>query len=431
MFERKFFGIRATRPLRLTIIRGVQGLVVGIMISALLILSGVVVDLWEVAAVSILGLVLGAIQLRFVSPVYSISVLSALSLAISKWVPHVQGFFGMVLSHLGAFHIIGWSGILCGVLLGETVLVAFVGRHSVSPVVTVSKRGRGIGALWVQLAFMVPLVIPTVGSLWSAPVYATSPWHMLWTVTAGSFALLALPVLVGFSGLFDNLRPRVAVQQTAAIDGLSAVLAGGGAYLGTIYDSSYAVLAPWVILVIREVSRWWLDHRQSLADPLFAPADEGVMVLAVLPDSWAARLDVEPGDTITRVNGVPVHSQYDLHFALSQNPAYAKLEVVDERGEVRFVSHTVYEGERTQLGLIFAPDGQSPRFIKAGGSGLLQSLYASLTEAGTGASGLGAAHGLSTAEPATPSKRTAREMFTRSPAAREAAMTKEPSDNPD
>ncbi|QSO50327.1 PDZ domain-containing protein [Alicyclobacillus curvatus] len=441
-FERKFFGIRATRPLRLTIIRGVEGLMIGIVISALLIASGVVVDLWEVAAVSILGLVLGAIQLRFVSPVYSISLLSALSLVISKWGPSAKGFFGIVVSHLGSFHVVGWSGVLCGVMLGEMLLVAIVGRHSVSPVVTVSKRGRGIGALWIQLAFMVPLVIPTVGTVWSAPSYVHSPWHLLWTLTASSFALLGMPVLVGFSGLFDNLRPRVAVQQTAAIDGLSAVLAGGGAYLGTIYDSGYAVLAPWLILAIREVSRWWLDHRQSLADPLFAPADEGVMVLAVLPDSWAARLGVKPADTIARVNGVPVHSQYDLHFALNQNPAYAKLEVIDERGEIRFVSHTVYEGERAQLGLIFAPDGQSPRFVKAGGSGLLQSLYARLTEAGPGAlshasasaasiNGDGAGQGVAIGGAPPPSRRSARAMFARSPAAEEAAMTEERPDDRD
>ena len=398
MFERKFFGIRATRPLRLTIIRGAQGLIAGLVLSAVLIASGITVGLWEVVAITILGLVLAAIQVRFLSPVYGVAILALVSEIARRWAPHHgAGVLGAVFNHLRSFHAVGWSAVLSGVLIAEAVLVLAVRKRAASPVVSVSRRGRGIGALWVQLAFMVPLVIPTTGTILPTPGFAHTSIHLLWSSSLSSFGLLGVPVLAGFSGLFDNLRPRVAIRQTASMDIVSALIAAAGAYLGTRAGTAYAAWTPWLVILVREGSRWWLDHRQSLADPLFAPADEGVMVLAVLTDSWAARLGVQPGDTITRVNSVPVHSQYDLHFALNQNPAYAKLEVVDGRGELRFVNHTVYEGERTQLGLIFAPDGQSARFVKVGGSGLLQSLYARLST-----SSVAMSTGVSTVSPLSP-----------------------------
>jgi predicted metalloprotease with PDZ domain len=80
------------------------------------------------------------------------------------------------------------------------------------------------------------------------------------------------------------------------------------------------------------------------------------MVLGVIPGSPAEALGITAGQTIVRVNGVRVAVKEDLHRALRQNPAYVKLELADENGEIRFMQRALYAGEHHQLGIILAPD---------------------------------------------------------------------------
>ncbi|MCL6593448.1 MAG: hypothetical protein K6T31_05685, partial [Alicyclobacillus sp.] len=105
-------------------------------------------------------------------------------------------------------------------------------------------------------------------------------------------------------------------------------------------------------------------------------------------------------EVITHVNHMPVHSAYDVHFALSQHPAYAKLHVVDQRGELRLAGRAVYDGERVKLGLLLAPsDANAPAYdpvpyglletcrlhVRGGKSGLYRSVEANAPPAEPGA----------------------------------------------
>lgn len=370
------FGLRATRPLRRTLLRGVQGLAAGVVLSALLVGTGVVVQVWEVAALSVLSLVLACIRLRFLSPVYAGALLMTASFAARAGHPRWGGVWGAVVHHLGGFRTGAWMTVLAGSLLAETALVWWTARHGTSPMVVQSKRGRGIGALWLQLAFVVPVVIPTVGAMWPAPAYASGALHGLWLSGAALFSLLGLPLLAGTSGVFYALPPQQYIRQWAGLNVVCAavLLAGMAAHRFAGWPSLWWLL--WLVVGVREWQRAWTGWQQSRRDPLFAPTEEGVTVLSVLPGSLAETLDLQPGERVMEVNGIAVHSPYDVHFALNQNPAYVRLRVLDRRGEPRLTGHTVYEGERVQLGLVFAPDEVRRDGLARPRFGLLESLYA-------------------------------------------------------
>lgn len=375
-FERKFFGIRATRALMATVIRGLQGLGVGLGVSVFFVLSGTTVELWEIAVVTALTIVLALARFRYLSPSYAIALLMSAAFVIREWTPGWTGWMAQASKHLLVFHTTSWMLILAGALIAEAWLVGIRRRRAHAPIILLSKRGRGIGALWTQLAFLVPFVVPVTGGLWSAPAYAVGGLHAVWVSGAGSFALAGVPCLVGFSGVFHAMQPKRAVRQVAVLNIVAAVVLIGAVVASKLMGWSPLWWTVWIVVVLREGLLIGLARSQSQRDPLFAPTDEGVTILSVLPGSLADTLGLQAGERIVEVNEIPVHSPYDVHFALNRNPAYARLRILDHRREIRLTGHTVYEGERAQLGLIFAPDEQTEQSVVRARFGLFESLYA-------------------------------------------------------
>lgn len=377
-FERKFFGIRRTRALVVTMFRGLQGLGVGLVISVFFVMSGLSVALWEIGVVTVLSILLAIVRLRFLSPTYAIALLATMAFVIAHWTFVLPGWAANGGAYLSTFHTLGWMVVLAGVLVAEAWLVGWRSRSAYAPVVLLSKRGRGIGALWAQLAFLVPLIVPITGKLWSAPEYAAGSLHAFWLSGVSAFAVASIPCLVGFSGVFHAMQPKRAIHQVVAVNIASAVVLIGGVVVSRVFDWAPLWWTVWIVVAAREGVLSWLQRSQNQRDPLFAPTEAGVTILSVLPHSLAETLGLQAGERIVEMNDIPVHSPYDVHFALNQNPAYARLRVLDNRREVRLVGHTVYEGERAQLGLIFAPDEISEQGLTRVRFGLFGSLYARL-----------------------------------------------------
>jgi hypothetical protein len=61
--------------------------------------------------------------------------------------------------------------------------------------------------------------------------------------------------------------------------------------------------------------------------------DRGNVVRAVRGESPAAALGIKAGDVLRRLNGVPLHSQADVQFALDHAPKSGGVEVVWRRGD--------------------------------------------------------------------------------------------------
>lgn len=97
-------------------------------------------------------------------------------------------------------------------------------------------------------------------------------------------------------------------------------------------------------------------------------------MLAVLPGSPAEELGIRAGESIVKVNGVPVPTKEDLHAALRINPAFCKLEVLNLAGESKFLQRAIYAGDHHQLGAILAPDELAPAAVRLQPLSLLQLL---------------------------------------------------------
>ncbi|WP_067934719.1 PDZ domain-containing protein [Alicyclobacillus kakegawensis] len=372
--ERGFFGFRLTRAWRSVGLRWVYAFIAGLIASAISVASGLTLDVWGVGAVVVLSILLACIRLRLCATVYAIAILVALSRVLLMLpVPSGPSWLRETWLHLARQPVSPWLAAAALCLLLEVGLL-LVGRYRfVAPAFVQSKRGRAIGAWTSQLAFVVPV-------LWVAPgghplLHTPWPWPLLGGLGAAGATLAGIPLFLGQSGLYAALTPQGAASIRAAYDAVCGALLAADAWAVVHLGPTWAWAGVLIALLGQEAATWHVHWRELLADPLYAPVSDGVKLLAVVPGSLADTMGLKPGEIITHINQVPVQTSYDLHFALDQNPAYAKLQVYDVRGEMRLVGKPVFSGERAKLGLILAPDVPGVPSYRRRRVGLFQTLY--------------------------------------------------------
>lgn len=329
--ERAAFGLRVTSPIHDGLISVGLGLMVSVVVSAVLYDFRLPITwhdaLWLWAAV----LVLTFWNIRFSCLSYAssliswVSVAAILTLRFGHW--HSTWLLSLSQIHASAFLFI--AGLLH---IAEGGLAMAVGHRNASPLYVQSRRGQIVGAFVLQKLWPMPLLIHT-----------------------GVGLFLPLPVLAGFGGVAIGDIPQAISRRMGPIWILYGILLGGGAYLS--FDHPYIAGIVGVMAVLAHELLYWVSKRwQAELPPLFVRPNRGVRVLATVPGSPAHKLGLQPGETIVRVAGIQVNSTYDIHFAMDQNPAYVKVEVLDTRGEVRFVGTPVFAGDPHQLGIIVVPD---------------------------------------------------------------------------
>lgn len=371
--ERRFFGVRVTRVWKPLFFRYMKNLVVGVVVSFAALALGLTVTVWEIVVVSGLSVLLACVRLRGFATPYAVSLCIVLSITfrhmnvlrpISQ-----QTAWNAIWHHVIGFHIFGWVGLLALMYFAEAILFVW-NPVPVAPVLFESRRGRSIGGFVLQFSYLVPI------GVWTPGFYAVPhlPSHWPWLSSAPGISLMGLPVVLGFGATLSTSNWRQIVKLRTKSSLVTALTLSGVFYLTYRYGILYALLAVAMTWVALEWYIWRLKRQESLKDPLYVARDEGVFVLCTIKGSAAEQMGLAPGDCITHVNQVPVHTAYDLHFALDQNPAYAKLQVVDSRGEIRLVGTPVYAGERHRLGLITVPERNAAAYQNRS-FGLLQSHY--------------------------------------------------------
>jgi hypothetical protein len=378
--ERSFFGVRLTRILIPQTVRYLKAICVGVLVTLIALVLHVEVRPGEIFAVAGISIVLGLIRLRFASTSTAISVLLILASAAKAFPALNLSFFAKEWRYLSGMHVDSWIQILSLLFLAQLLLVIWSRNNGVAPALVASKRGRELGAVVIQWSFIVPFGVFVPGQI-SPSILLT---HFNWLTLLGGITLAAMPGLVGWHGVVSTITPKRTATQLALVSGVCAVL-----LTGLVAALHYTVLSPLLIclsasivsIVIPELHVWRVKWVESNRQPICQTSEDGVVVLYTIPGSLAEQIGLKMGEIITHVNQVPVHSEYDLHFALDQNPAYAKLQVVDTRGEIRIVGKPVYAGERHQLGAILVSGtGNVPMYHKRR-FGLLQTLYLKLVHA--------------------------------------------------
>ena len=200
-----------------------------------------------------------------------------------------------------------------------------------SPIFVQSRRGQVVGMFVIQAFRPIPLLLPYFG------------------------ALMPVAVFTGISGYTLSSENRRLMRMKGLAIALTGLLVLAGAiFWGTGITGLLVTAVVPLLLRIGLLNVLQLLDKDDL--PIYVRPARGVRALATLDHSPARQLGIQPGEIIVKIGNIPVNSPYDIHFAIDQNPAYVKLEVVDMRGESRFIGTPIFADGPSQLGVIVVPD---------------------------------------------------------------------------
>ncbi|WP_138420708.1 PDZ domain-containing protein [Aquibacillus sediminis] len=261
-----------------------------------------------------------------------------------QWLePWKQGLFN--------FHFVSFAILLGLFVIIEAILLFRVTRQESFPELVKGNRGKWIGQHRVKKLAMIPFFTLVPGGA----ILPIADWWPVFQIDGQSYGLIVLPIVIGFEHVFRGALPtkfsRHLGQSVLLLGLLTLALAIAGMYV--------PILAT-VAVIVALVGREFISYRHRIIDqqkkPFFSPDPTGLFILGVIPGGPADILGLLPGEKINKVNGQTVHNEEQFYEALQLNSAFCKLDIIDDRGEVRFVQRAMYQGEHHELGLLFVKD---------------------------------------------------------------------------
>lgn len=370
--ERKLFHVRLHSYVVQTWRTVVGGLAAGLGVSLIFLFIGMTLTTEGILCIWIVSILLLLIRVRYLCMAYSVGLLAVMQFVLNLFPNWLwSGAGGEIIRVIRELNI---PALLClvGILhIAEALLVRWQGASFAGPLFFEGKRGKMVGGYQLQSLWPVPLflLIPaeTNGGIipWT-PLIGGEAWH-------GGYTLMALPMVIGFTEMTIGMLPKVKVKIS------SGRLFGYGVIVFVLallssWWSPLVVLGGVVAIAMHEWLVWLSGDEEQKLSPFFVHSNRGLKVLAVLPGSPAEEMGILTGETIYKVNGVPVLTKEEMHAALRRNAAYCKLEVLNLAGESKFLQRALYAGDHHQLGCILAPDDRAPVAVQLQPLSLLQLL---------------------------------------------------------
>lgn len=358
--ERAMFATKLQpwlRPFVYSITGGCLAALIVSLIAALLGFTFTVETIWWLWGVSLL---LALIRLRLVNIAYSAAIVTLLHLVANIIGPlSLPSYLAKVYSSLLELQPVSLLAVAALLLLVQSALIRWQGKHFVSPIYMSGKRGKIIGgyvlrAYWTTpLLLFMPVVEHSKGAV-SFAAHAAQPYFL--QAGGGSvWLLLACPLILGAAGMTQSTSPEQLVNRTAKQWALYSIL-----ILAISIAAWWVQPLLWVaalgMLICFELVYWLNILNEEKQPPRYGPLNNGLRVLAVVEQSPAVHMGIEAGDTVLKANGQAVNSLAELYEAMSINPAFCKLELLNTAGEIKFAQRARFADEHHQLGIIMAPD---------------------------------------------------------------------------
>ncbi|WP_127580279.1 PDZ domain-containing protein [Paenibacillus koleovorans] len=370
--ERKLFSTRLHFLLDTTWRTLLGGIIAGFLGSVVMAFVGA--SLTPAAVLWLWGttIVLALLRLRFLCMAYAVGVLGLLNELATLLGPSVAegSLWPRLLGSLEGLPMPSLIALAAVLHLIEAFLVRWQGSRMAMPLFVENKRGRMVGSYRLQQFWPVPLFLLVPMASGGATVEL--PWtpllgDALWTAGWG---FIAFPAMLGYAESTMSRLPGAKAAGSAIRLAVYGVVVLGLALLAE-WQQPLIALASFGVIALHEAVVWLGRREEAQEMPRFVHGPAGLTILAVLPNGPAADMGLEAGEIIVKVNGTPVRTRIELYQALSINPAYCKLEVLNLEGHSKFVNRALFMGDHHQLGVILCPDESARYYVSAKESSLL------------------------------------------------------------
>ncbi|MBM6615662.1 PDZ domain-containing protein [Desemzia sp. RIT804] len=356
--ERKLFRVAINKDNHEVFQFFTNGLIPGVIGSLLLVGAGVPITIEMVIFYqffALLGLLAG---LRFYHPMFTIP-LSALAiigidrLGIADLIPNT------ITNWYQEFTQIEWlnaqliQNVLMLAIFSLLAMIAhlfYQKETNFSPRFNKTKRGKKIATYRLTPFWLMPLILIIPGEAFTE----LFDWWPVFSIGNESYSFFVLPILIGFRYTVQSQVPKEATSKIAkelffvALFGL--ICAIGSFWVPLLSIGGLAVLFLGGIMVL-------LRHytREKNSPRLYAPADQGLKIIGIRPNTPAEKMKLQVGETVTDCNEVPIETEDDFYEALAKNSVYCRLKVKDINGEPRLTETALYADDPHGLGVVFLP----------------------------------------------------------------------------
>lgn len=336
-----------------------KGILPGILLSILFLVIGVPLTLnWYIyyQVVTLLLLLLGGY--RFIHPIFTFTLTSILMYGMDRFslgLPFKQMEQVFSLNHYSIdLTTLDLNALLSNSLLFASVLLFvstfYLGTKKINelyPILHASKRGKKVASYQKNILSVLPLLIIVPGDV----IHSFADWWPLFTLGETEYALLLMPILIGFrftisTQLFEEAVSHIQKEfKLLAIVGFILFVVSYFIPESGIFSSVALILFGLVVLVRhrRRENRWSFRY---------GPTNEGLRVIAVRTDSPAERLDLEIGDIILEINDIEMVSSERYNEVLSSNRSYVKMRIRRRDGEIILKETPLYDNDYNNLGLL-------------------------------------------------------------------------------
>ncbi len=344
--ERKMFGSKIYDVFDEIRFTWGSALLFGFILSIIAFGLGVTFSYSMVGVLALLTILLSITRsFMRLSPAYTFGLAYLLLLLAPYYEDYLPFNISMELTNLQWVIFTTAMGIF---LLYEAYFISRMHNDASYPERMQGSRGKVIGQHRIKKASLIPIVtLLPLGDLTSF-----MDWWPIIPLGNDEFGLICFPIVIGFEHYVRGMIPYKALQGYA-----QSLLILGFVVVGVAITGYYLPILTLISVVIALVGRETLSFRFRMNDrqknPYFTPQAEGMMVLGVIPGTPAQEIGLLAGEKIMKVNARPVNSEQEFYEALQANRTYCKLDVLDERGEIRFVQRAMYQGEHHELGVLF------------------------------------------------------------------------------
>lgn len=268
------------------------------------------------------------------------------------FLPYYQGYLPELFqTEITTYQWVAFTTLMGVMLLFEAIMLLRVKHDQTFPEIEKGKRGKWIGRHRIKKIALIPFAT-------LIPAGAITPlfdWWPIIEIGESSYGILFFPIIVGFEQVIRGVLPTKAAKAYSQSLFILAFLVIGIAISGYFYT-----ITTLISVVVAIMGREWISYRLKNEDqqkrPFFYPDSKGLKILAILPGTPAEDIGLMIGETVIKVNGKNVNNQLEFYHALQSSSAFCKLDIIDQRGEIRFAQRALYQGEHHELGIIFSVD---------------------------------------------------------------------------
>lgn len=310
-------------------------------------------------AISVVAVPLGLLLPLGVAVWLTVMTLVGLAFTGIGFSPWWLAFAGLFASGLGPMLPWSWAQAAnperwawaCIALVGlvwlvNGALLRLIDPPAAVPSLVAGNRGATIAQYTHRQFYWLPLLLPIPGD-WLAAL----PWWPSLHIGAAHFALTVLPLIIGVGLKTRRALPSTVVRRWAMQDWLlgaaALVLAGvawGWADLAPLWLAASAGLGV-VLGGLNTMSLY-------MGNNYISHTTTGVRLIAVQPDTPAAKMHLQAGDIVLTCNGQAVSTEAELYQAISRSATYCRLKVQRFDGALELTETAIFKGAPHELGMI-------------------------------------------------------------------------------